>query len=69
MPIELLVIVGAEAAILGFVVAMALRAKRMDVLSGRSLEQPVISARRDRHPPRPIGRRARDLLQGWSQRR
>ncbi|BBO05429.1 hypothetical protein CO683_39845 [Bradyrhizobium ottawaense] len=69
MPIELLVIVGAEASILGFVVAMALRAKRMDVLSGRSLEQPVISARHDRHAPPPIGRRARDLLRGWAQRR
>ncbi|GMO46307.1 hypothetical protein TM239_65940 [Bradyrhizobium sp. TM239] len=69
MPIELLVIVGAEASILGVVVAMALHARRMDVLSGRSLEHPVISARRDRHPPRPIGRRARDLLRGWAQRR
>lgn len=69
MPIELLVIVGAEASILGFVVAMTLRAKRMDVLSGRSLERPVIPARRDRHSLRPIGRRARDLLRGWAQQR
>jgi len=69
MPIELLVIVGAEASILGFVVAMTLRAKRMDVLSGRSLEQSAISARRDRHSPRPIGRWARDLLRGWAQQR
>ncbi len=40
MPVELLVILGAEAAILGFVAAMSLHTKRMDVLSGRSFRAP-----------------------------
>lgn len=36
MPDELLVILGAEAAILVFMAAMTLHARRMDVRSGRS---------------------------------
>ena len=62
MPVELLVILGAEAAILGFVVAMTLHAKRTDVLSGRSFEQPVVPPSGNRHLPRTIRRKARDLL-------
>lgn len=42
MPVELLVILGAEASILAFVVAMSLHTKRMDVLSGRSFEHPIV---------------------------
>lgn len=62
MPIELLVILGAEATILVFVVAMTLYAKRMDVLSGRSLEHPVVSPRSNRHRPRSIRQKARYFL-------
>lgn len=47
MPVELLVILGAEASILGFVAAMTLYAKRMDVLSGRSFERPQRLRRRE----------------------
>ncbi|PJG50075.1 hypothetical protein CVM73_38330 [Bradyrhizobium forestalis] len=49
MPVELLVILGAEASILGFVAAMSLHAKRMDVLSGRSFEHPIVPLRENRH--------------------
>ena len=63
MPVELLVILGAEASILGFVVAMSLRARRMDVLSGRSFEHPIVSPAGNEHPARSSHRRARDLLQ------
>ncbi|MBH5398278.1 hypothetical protein HZZ13_10805 [Bradyrhizobium sp. CNPSo 4010] len=59
MPVELLVILGAEASILGFMAAMSLHAKHMDVLSGRSFERPIISPRENRH----LARSARDLLQ------
>lgn len=62
MPRELLVILGAEATILACVAAMTLYARRMDVLSGRSLEQSVVSPTGNRHPPRSIRRKPRDLL-------
>lgn len=62
MPVELLVILGAEASILGFVVAMSLHARRMDVLSGRSFEHPIVSPAGNEHPARSSHRRARDLL-------
>lgn len=57
MPVELLVILGAEASLLGFVVAMNLHAKRMDVLSRRSFEPPIVSPWGNRHLAR-----SRDLL-------
>lgn len=50
MPVELLVILGAEASILGFVAAMSLHARRMDVLSGRSFEHAIVPPRENRHP-------------------
>jgi len=50
MPVELLVILGAEASLLGFVAAMSLHARRMDVLSGRSFEHPHVFPRENRHP-------------------
>lgn len=62
MLVELLVILGAEATILVFVVAITLYAKRMDVLSGRSLEQPVVSPRGNRHRPRSIRQKARYFI-------
>ena len=62
MPVELLVILGAEVAILGFVAAMTFYAKRKDVLSGRSFERPVASPSGNRHLTRSIRRKARDLL-------
>lgn len=62
MPVELLVILGAEASILGFVAAMSLHARRMDVLSGRSFEHPIVSPSGNEHPAWSSRRRARDLL-------
>lgn len=62
MPGELLVILGAEATMLVFVAAMTLHAKRMDVLSGRSFEQSVVSPTGNRHLLRSISRKPRDLL-------
>jgi hypothetical protein len=62
MPDELLVILGAEAAILVFVAAMTLHARRMDVLSGRSFERSVVLPVENRHPSRSICRRPRVLL-------
>jgi hypothetical protein len=58
MPVELLVILGAEASILGFVAAMTLHAKRMDVLSGRSFERPIVSPGGNNRGARPIKRYA-----------
>lgn len=62
MPVELLVILGAEASILGFVAAMSLHARRMDVLSGRSFEHPTVSARGNKHLARLSHSMTRDLL-------
>lgn len=62
MPDELLVILGAEASILVFVAAMTLYARRMDVLSGQSFERSVASPTGNRHPPRSIRRKLRELL-------
>lgn len=59
---ELVVILGAEASILVFVAAMTLYARRMDVLSGRSFEQSVVTTASSRHSSSPRHRRARDLL-------
>lgn len=42
MPDELVVILGAETCLLVFTMTMTLRARRMDVLSGRFFERPVI---------------------------
>lgn len=61
MPDELLVILGAEATTLSSVAAMTLYAKRMDVLSGWSLERSGVSPTGNTHPPRSIGRNPRDL--------
>ncbi|WP_453946711.1 hypothetical protein [Bradyrhizobium sp. USDA 372] len=69
MPVELLVILGAEASILGFVAAMTLHAKRMDVLSGRSFERPIVPHGRNGHPPRSPHRKVRNLVgltAGWA---
>lgn len=60
MPVELLVILGAEASILGFVVAMSLHTKRTDVLSGRSFEHPVVPPGANRRPARWRDQEARD---------
>ncbi len=62
MPVELLVILGAEASILGYVAAMTLHTKRMDVLNGRSFEQAIVSPERNKHLPWSLPRKARDLL-------
>lgn len=62
MPGELLVILGAEATILACVAAMTLYARRMDVLSGRSLKGSAVSSAGNRHPLRSISRKPRDLL-------
>ena len=62
MPVELLVILGAEASILGFVVAMSLHTKRTDVLSGRSFEHPVVPPGGNSRPARSPNQKARDLL-------
>lgn len=62
MPGELLVILGAEATILACVAAMTLYARRMDVLSGRSLERSVVSPTGNRHPLWSTSRKPRDLL-------
>ncbi|MGY4594602.1 hypothetical protein ACVWXL_002348 [Bradyrhizobium sp. GM22.5] len=62
MPDELLVILGAEATMLVFMAAMTLHAKRMDVLSGWSLERSGVSPTGNTHPPRSIGRKPRDLM-------
>lgn len=62
MPVELLVILGAEASILGFVAAMTLHAKRMDVLSGRSFERPIVSPGGNSHLGRSSHRKVRNLL-------
>lgn len=62
MPDELLVILGAEAAILVFVAAMTLHARRMDVRSGGSFERSVVLPVGNRHPSRSIRRRPRVLL-------
>lgn len=61
MPVELLVILGAEALLLGFVATMRLHARRMDVLSGRSFERPIVSRGEKRHPARSLRRKLRDL--------
>jgi len=68
MPVELLVILGAEASILGYVAAMTLHAKRMDVLNGRSFEQPIVSPERNKHLPWSLPRKARDHLLRLSRR-
>lgn len=47
--IELVVIVGAEACVLVCIMAMTLRARRMDVLSGRFLQRPMVSPAGNRH--------------------
>lgn len=62
MPSELLVVLGAEATILACVAAMTLYARRMDVLSGRSIERSLVSPTGSRHPSRSIRRMPRDLL-------
>jgi len=62
MPVELLVILGAEASILGVVAAMTLHAKRMDVLSGRSFERPIVSPGGNRHPGRSPHQTVRNLV-------
>ena len=62
MPSELLVVLGAEATILTCVAAMTLYARRMDVLSGRSIERSVVSPPGNRHQSRSIRRKSRDLL-------
>lgn len=61
MPVELLVILGAEASILACVAAMSLHAKRMDVLSRRSFERPIVFPRSNKHLARSIRRKARGL--------
>lgn len=53
---ELVVILGAEASMLIFITTMTLRAKRMDVLSGRFFERPVISLAGNRHSPQWVRR-------------
>ena len=62
MPVELLVILGAEASILGVVAAMTLHAKRMDVLSGRSFERPIVSLGGNRQPRCSPHQKVRSLL-------
>lgn len=62
MPDELVVILGAEACLLVFTTTMTLRARRMDVLSGRFFERPVISPAGNRHSPQWVRRHAHDLL-------
>lgn len=62
MPVELLVILGAEASILAFVVAMSLHTKRMDVLSGRSFEHPIVAPEGNRRSARSPDQEARDLM-------
>lgn len=62
MPDELVVILGAEACLLVFTMTMTLRARRMDVLSGRFFERPVISAADNNHSPQWVRRYAHDLL-------
>lgn len=62
MPNELIVILGAEACMLVFTMMMTLRARRMDVLSGRFFERPVISPAGNRYSPQRVRRYAHDLL-------
>lgn len=62
MPDELVIILGAEACLLVFTMTMTLRARRMDVLSGRFFERPVISPAGNRHSPQRVRRHAHDLL-------
>lgn len=62
MPNELIVILGAEACLLVFTMTMTLRARRMDVLSGRFFERPVISPAGNRYSPQRVRRYAHDLL-------
>lgn len=61
MPDELIVILGAEASVLIFVTTMTLRAKRMDVLSGRFFERPVVSHASNSHSPQWVRGYAQDL--------
>ncbi len=63
MPVELLVILGAEASILAFVVATSLHTKRMDVLSGRSFEHPIVPSEENRRSARSPDQHTRGLLQ------
>lgn len=62
MPHELIVILGAEACMLVFTMTMTLRARRMDVLSGRFFERPVVSPTGNGHSPQRVRRHAYDLL-------
>lgn len=62
MPDELIVILGAEVCMLVFTMTMTLRARRMDVLSGRFFERPVVSPAGNRHSPQRVRRHAYDLL-------
>jgi hypothetical protein len=62
MPEELLVILGAEAALLVFVTAMTLHIRRMDVLSGQPLERPAASPAGERFSLRSVRARTWDLL-------
>lgn len=58
MPDELVVILGVEAAVLLFVAAMTLHARRMDVLSGRFFETAAASPAHSRWPAISPGARA-----------
>lgn len=58
---ELAVILGAEASMLVFITTMTLRAKRMDVLSGRFFERPVVSPASNSHAPQWVRGYAQDL--------
>jgi hypothetical protein len=62
MPDELFAILGAEAALLVFLAAMAVHAKRMDVLSGRHFERLAVSATGNGPPPLSVRAHARNLL-------
>src|SRR4051794_18890270 len=61
MPDELVVILGAEASMLVFITTMTFRAKRMDVLSGRFFERPVVTTAGNRHSPQWVRRYAHHL--------